>query len=326
MRWGRTIRFIRNSETKGLTLDGQKVAFPAPSLPLDLPATAEKDELKKIVKADFTLADFVYTAVDAPSVKKTKFKKSPGGVIWQYDYWFIVYGPLKALDPTQGKDNPLEPQVVEQGDTRVITTILDPKTLAKFDIKPMKSAKSDESFISQRSELFGLVDVHATNHILATQEDDSWLIATHTDHRFDADPALANEWEPILDAKKGQAAKPKRQKSDGGGGYTKITSLKSVQGHCSWSLTLPTSSPRVGVRPAQCSTPRWQRSPKARSEDFEMRSTRNTRFQKNDRIAEWVSRGGLSPVSEWAGTLVEGGPRPCQNVDTPPRSIDLVCF
>ena len=221
---------FRDLLANGLTLDGRKVPLPVPSLRSDATKQEEREVLKKITKdGKVALEEFILPAVNAMEVGKSDFKKVQGGVIWRYDFWFIVYGPLKAIDTSQGLNKNSGPQVVEKGDVKVTSLVIEGKALADRGIKPEKSARKQEIFDQEKSELFGKVDVHSTNHTFATLDDDSWLIACKTDPRFNDDPKLANQWQPLDDGKKKRPL-PAAQKYDGGGGYAKVTKLKTVYG------------------------------------------------------------------------------------------------
>jgi hypothetical protein len=101
--------------------------------------------------------------------------------------------------------------------------------LAAKGIKLAKGPDTVESYSTFTGKMLDQVEFQTTNHVFAKRGERSWVIANVTDDRFNDDPAFRNAWRS-LDTRRKTAAGNAWQPYDGGGGYTKMTTLKTVPG------------------------------------------------------------------------------------------------
>ena len=218
----------RSLRTEGLTFEGLKVDLPAPTFPDGLDATQERARLAKLVEGQGTVDDLIEAFDAAPEILNVNDVKTKGGVAHVADLYYVVHAPLSAVDPTKTLGSSQEGENVEAAGMKFTSLTLKADDLAARKVTSVKTAGTTEAYVFQTGEMLGEVGIQSTSHIVATQGPESVLAAFRTDPRFDADPKRANLWHPLKQTDGGFVA-GKDQTYEGGGGYTKLTRLKSVK-------------------------------------------------------------------------------------------------
>ena len=212
---------------KGLTMDGTHIDVPAPSVPEEGTADQERAALLKIAGSPAAVKDMTYDSVTADDVLKKHNVKTKDGNIRVLDLWFIVYANLDEFDPEKATSGAEDGKPVGAGNMMFVSKKLDASALAAKGIKLAHESGTMESYSVFNGKLLENVEFQTTNHVLATRGNGSWIIANDTATQFDDDPALKNTWHSIDTTRKG-ANIPHAYA--GGGGYSKITKLKSIPG------------------------------------------------------------------------------------------------
>jgi hypothetical protein len=90
-------------------------------------------------------------------------------------------------------------------------------------------AAGREWFVHMTGRLLDRIHVEATDRVMATKSDHSWLVASRTDPRFDVDKALGNRWHAIK-RQAGREEAGSDERYPGGASYVKFGNLASVPG------------------------------------------------------------------------------------------------
>jgi hypothetical protein len=219
----------RELRTKGATLGGQGVVLPAPTLRARADAAEEHKVLETVSGGPREIDAFMTDDKTATVVMKSHDLVSDKGVVCVRDVWFVIRSKLEKIDPERGMSGNTGTHPSTEGDMKITSEPIPVKVLALRGITPQKSDTVQELYVSEVGELFKEVFVEATNHVLATRDDDSWVIAFRTDPTFNDDPKLGNRWRPMNDRGKIRVL-GKEAPYEGGCGYTKLTKLNSYPG------------------------------------------------------------------------------------------------
>ena len=217
--------------TKGATLAGVQVDFPAPLHKEGTSAEAEHADLKRLTGSDRSLAEFTRDSVSAPIILKTRDEPAgEKGIVRMADLWFVVRASLDEIDPTSADSSTGEGKTVEAGNMRFGSVRLEPKDLSARGITPgAGKSGSREWYIHLTSRMLDRIHVEATDRMTATRSDGSWIVGTITDSRFDADQTLPNVWHAIK--RQGATEKPGLDEVyAGGASIITISRLASVEG------------------------------------------------------------------------------------------------
>jgi len=216
--------------TQGVMLGGEKRVLPEPSLGRDVDKDEERQILLKIAGNPAFLSDFLQNSKVAPAKMKSHDIRTGKGTLCLRDVWFVIYAELGEVDTQAGPfGDAAKKQVSDEGGIKITSEKVDDQELKSRGISIQNGRRVTELYIRQTGELFGDVFVQATNHILATGDADSWVIALRTDPHFSNDPKLASQWRPVRPPR-GSTAVPNPTPYEGGCSYTKITKLKSRPG------------------------------------------------------------------------------------------------
>jgi hypothetical protein len=102
--------------------------------------------------------------------------------------------------------------------------------LAGHNLPPQgQHAEMREWFVHLTGRLLDRLHVEATDRITATRSDDSWVIASLTDPRFDQDRSNPNRWWPLVKKEGTEEAGPAAPFA-GGASIVKISRLSTVPG------------------------------------------------------------------------------------------------
>jgi hypothetical protein len=214
---------------KGLTLGGVHVDLPPPSLADDASEEQERATLKAIAGSTAAVKDLTRDSVTADEVLKKRSVKAKAGVVRFIDLWFVVYADLDAFDPEKSLSGAQDGQTVGAGNMQFSGRRVAESVLAAKGIKLAKVPDTIESYSTFTGKMLDQVEFQTTNHVFAKRGERSWVIANVTDDRFNDDPAFRNAWRN-LDTRRKTAAGNAWQPYDGGGGCTKMTTLKTVPG------------------------------------------------------------------------------------------------
>jgi len=216
--------------TQGVMLGGEKRVLPDPALGRDVDKDKERQILLKIAGNPAFLSDFLQDSKVAPARMKAHDIRTGKGTLCLRDVWFVIYAELEDVDTQAGPfGNGAKKQVSDEGGIKITSERVDDQELKSRGISVQNGRRVTELYIRQTGELFGDVFVEATNHILATGDADSWVVAFRTDTQFSDDPKLASQWRPVRPPR-GKTVVPNPTPYDGGIAYTKMTKLKSRPG------------------------------------------------------------------------------------------------
>jgi hypothetical protein len=243
----------------GWTAAGAHVTFPAPSLTDRMAADAERAALRGIAGSDRDVAELTRDSVTAPFILRTHDLRAADGLIRQADLWFVVRAGLDAINPDTLSAGGDPGQPVEAGNMRFTGRKLSADDLAGHNLAPQgPQAGRREWFVHLTGRLLDRLHVEATDRITATRTDDSWVIASLTDPRFDQDRSFPNRWWPL--ARQGGSDRAGTAATyAGGASYVKISRLATVPGallveaHCAffepraWFDGAPILRSKIGV-------------------------------------------------------------------------------
>jgi hypothetical protein len=220
----------RRLHDDGWTAAGAHVTFPAPALTDRMAADDERAALRAIAGSDRDVAELTRDSVTAPFILKTHDLEAGDALIRQADLWFVVRAGLDAINPDKLAAGAGEGQPVEAGNMRFSGRRLGADDLAGHNLPPQgQHAEMREWFVHLTGRLLDRLHVEATDRITATRSDDSWVIASLTDPRFDQDRSFPNRWWPI--AKRGGSEEAGTAATyAGGASYVKISRLSTVAG------------------------------------------------------------------------------------------------
>jgi hypothetical protein len=212
----------------GLTVDGTRIAFPAPLLHDGDPPAVEQSTLRKLAAFENRdLQEMLRKSETADFVIKIRDEKAGDGTIVRIAHvWFVVHAGLDAFDPSRNSGRKGDEKPVEAANMRFAT-----KLLTDDELKARKIARADPSlewFAHLSADILDRIKADATDRVRATRSEGSWAFATRTDPRFDEDPQFPNRWWAIDRATGKVEEKPRH--FAGGASITKISRLASVPG------------------------------------------------------------------------------------------------
>ncbi len=206
----------------GFDLADVKVVFPPSLLNDEHKPDAEAALLRTLTGSDRGVTEFIRDSVTAPQILKIRdLSAGDKGIVRVADLWFVIRANLDAIDlnNVSGSD---DGKPIEAGNMRFGVALLGEKELKTRGIglkileRPVK-----EWYLHATGRLLDRIEVEATDRIVASKSDASWVIAAITDPKFDADPAFPNRWNPVGKATEQYA---------GGASYVKIAKLTTVSG------------------------------------------------------------------------------------------------
>jgi hypothetical protein len=209
----------------GFHADGVVVTFPAPILKDGLDAGEQRAALLKLSGSEAALADLLRDSVTAPFILKLRDQKMTGATVRIIDLWFVVRGELDGLDPVEMAEQS-SGKAVEAGNMRFESRLLTDDELKPLGRSSRRSREFELWFVHLKGRLLDRIAVEATDESVATRSKESMVIAGRTDHVFDSDKTLGNQWWTLgQDSQKGTP-----QPFRGGLSYAKISSLKESVG------------------------------------------------------------------------------------------------
>ena len=227
---------FQSLQKPGFELDGTaRVTLPAPLVADGLDATAQQAVLAKIVGDRYPVDEFVRPSVVAPFVLKLPKTSGNAAAARGVDLWFIVYGDLDDL----AKDDILKEFTTARGKDATIH-VLSPKELKARQIPStngdgvklsLAPGQTEERFAHTVATILDRVELHSTSRCVLSRTEDSVVIATLVDHRFDNDREFPNKYRRLIRSDGGEATtKGQPQPYAGAGGYLKATQLSQPKG------------------------------------------------------------------------------------------------
>ena len=223
---------FRQLTEEGLVVDRegkQRVKLPAPAMADGLDAAAQRAVIEK-VSGGRPYNEMVRDAIVAPFAMKIEDLPVQGGdPLRRVDVWYIVHGKLGQFFDEKLANSLADLGRGEKKGEATGAGPLSEETLKRFGIATRQEAAVKEQFVNNTGTLFDKVQVSATRHVLATRGDESIIVTTIIDPRFNDDPKYPNRWQSI--ESEGQTQKlgePHLYTTSGS--YTKVTVLKEPAG------------------------------------------------------------------------------------------------
>lgn len=208
---------------KGLAVGGATVRLPEPTFPDGQSAEEQAAALKKVVGSDQAVESFLRDSVTAPSILKLRDEKVEGATIRSGDLYFALRVDVGAIDPAElSREEETAP--IEAGNMRFQAKVLKGADLQGGKVPP---PAEHEGYIHTTGRLLDRIAVESTAHLSSSRSAESIVVASTTDHRFDASERWGNFWKAIKRQGTSESAGP-AQPYHGGIGYVKITRLKGT--------------------------------------------------------------------------------------------------
>lgn len=222
----------RTLRAEGLPIGGVAVRLPEPDLRGDQSAEAQMAAVLKMAGSKRRAEDLLRDAISAPFILKAPRKDADSATILARgaDLWFVIFEDIERLDTsklTVGDEKPVEAQNMRFEAREVSADDLKARGIEPTAEGPGGDRR--EWYIHSIGRLLDRVHVEATNRVVLTRSKDSILIASRTDPRFRGPGKAPNRWWSIK-LKGARAETGPEQDYEGGGGYIKISRLKSRAG------------------------------------------------------------------------------------------------
>jgi hypothetical protein len=209
---------------RGLKAGDQAVTLAESRLRDGQSADEQRAALRAVAGSDRALLDLVRNSVTAPYIIKVRDVKIATGTIRVVDIWFVVHADLGQVDPakeaarTDGKE-------VEAGNMAMQTRLLKDDELRAEGIAAAREVPGLSTWYAHlHGRLLDRIELDVTNQVMASQTEESIVIASRTDPTFEKAGPNANGWRPV---ERGGGAKDEaaRKPYAGGISYTKISRL-----------------------------------------------------------------------------------------------------
>lgn len=212
--------------SEGITIAGTTLTFPDPVLHDGQSAGSQRAALKAVAGSEGRLDDLLRDSVAAPFVLKVHDENGgEGTLIRRADLWFVVRADLDAIDPSEIARRASEAKPVEAGNMRFASRWLGADDLKARGIEPGRR----EWFAHLTGRLLDRIHVETTDRAVASRSDESWVIASRTDPRFDRDEMSPNRWWPIERRGNRESPGPAHPYA-GGASYVKVSRLRVAPG------------------------------------------------------------------------------------------------
>jgi hypothetical protein len=209
----------------GLSIPGATDRLPDPTFADGQSADEQRAALLALTGSERSLEAFLRNSVTAPFALKVRDVDGTDATIRAGDLYFVLHVALEDLETDDlnrsGSSGP-----VEAGNMRFEARLLDsadlPEALAA-DLAP------GARVVRAVGRLLDRVALETTTVLVGSRSDESLVVASGTDPRFDRYPELANRWHTIERQGARESAGPS-QPYAGGINYTKVTRLAGVPG------------------------------------------------------------------------------------------------
>lgn len=209
------------------TLAGATVTLPAPVLADGLSAKAEHEALVAFAGSKRAVDELARDAIAAPILVRTHDRKTDSGTIRFADVSFFVRADFASIQLDRAPGSVDEEKPVEAGNMRFSAKRLKPDDLKSRGLS--SGTGQGEWYVHVSGRLLDRIALEATDRIVATRSDGSWVVAYRTEPRLADDPVFPNRWNPI--AREGvKETKGPGESYPGGAGYVKLSKLASIPG------------------------------------------------------------------------------------------------
>ena len=164
-------------------LGGQKRELPAPRLASGVDTDEERRILLAIVGSPAILRDFLQDAKVATTIMRSHDVKGEKGTVCIRDLYFVIYSELGDVDKNAGPfGNNANKQAFDEGGIKVVSERVDNRRPRITAESPCKMGnESPRSMSTRRAISLEMCWCESTNHVLATGDDESWIVAFRTD-------------------------------------------------------------------------------------------------------------------------------------------------
>jgi hypothetical protein len=201
----------------GLTVGAQTIRLDGPRFPDGQTAEEQREALRDLAGSDRAVEGLLRPSVTAPFLLSLKDETVGGATIRSGDLFFAIRVDLDAIDPEtlfgQGDSEP-----VEAGNMRFEARVLDDPVAGNED-------SASARFVHSKGRLLDRIGVESTARVAASRSDDSVVVASRTDRRFDDHDRWPNRWWTIDRQGTSESTGPPERYA-GGIGYAKLTRLK----------------------------------------------------------------------------------------------------
>ena len=169
--------------------------------------------------------ELIRNSVTAPYIIKVRdVKAGDTATIRVVDLWFVVHADLGQVDPAKEAARS-DGKEVEAGNMAVQTRLLKDDELRAAGIAPARETSGQSTWYAHlHGRLLDRIELDVTNQVMASQSDESIVIAARTGPAFDKGGPNANGWRSIA-THGGAKAKATLEPYAGGISYTKISRL-----------------------------------------------------------------------------------------------------
>lgn len=212
----------------------KRLLLPLPTLADGAGSAGQHAMLAKIVGERYPVEEFVRDSVVTPFV--LKFSDIGGAATGArgVDVWFVVFGDLNDLS----KDDVLKEFTTARGKETTLHVL----TSQELQSRNLPSASGDtgkmllkpgelaERFVHTTAPILEKVELRQTLRCVLSRGEESIVIATIVDHRFDRDREFPNLYQRLIRSDNGETTKGPVQPYAGAGGYLKATRLSKPAG------------------------------------------------------------------------------------------------
>lgn len=212
----------------------RRLQLPLPTLADGVDSAGEQAVLAKIVGDRYPVDEFVRDSVVTPFVLRFPDIGGPAASARGVDVWFIVYGDLNDLS----KDDVLKEFTTARGRETTLHVLTGaelqsrnlPAASGDTGKMLMKPGESAERFVHTTAPILEKVELRQTLRCVLSRAEESIVIATIVDHRFDRDQEFPNLYQRLIRNENGETTKGPVQPYAGAGGYLKATRLAKPAG------------------------------------------------------------------------------------------------
>jgi hypothetical protein len=216
---------------RGLKLSPKEtIRLPPPVLNDGFDAAKQRQAIEALVAGKYDWETFARKAVVSPFLLKIKDDERESGRIGrQVDLYFVAYGSLNAL----GSENYLQQQLnltaSGEGSEDTHVRVLSGEEIRRRGL-PESRQPEDARWVSVESTLLGKVRIGMTTQSVKTETNESIVIASIADPRFEKDAEHPNCWRSISTDDAGHRQIGPPQPYSGMGSYVKATRLAQPAG------------------------------------------------------------------------------------------------
>jgi hypothetical protein len=139
-------------------------------------------------------------SITAPQIIKVRDLKTSGGMIRAADLWFVVYADPKQVDPAEEATRS-DQKEIEVGNMWFQTRLLKADDLRAAGIEPAASGSDPKNWYAHvHARLLDRIDIEVTNQVVASQSNESIVVASRTDPSFAKKGPNRNGWKQLATA------------------------------------------------------------------------------------------------------------------------------